>query len=143
MKNLNKNEYYKVIFRDGNVYETIKLHKSKFKPILYVITFGLLLHKFFAGDKVVLYFSSYPSKSKIHLIYLQSNRDTSLKSVHSVYRYLLNYCFLNRIEQLETLVVNPFLSEKIMNRYGWKYHGRKKIIGKLYFKNCQNTSSNE
>ncbi len=134
LNNLRNANFYKLELRNNLPINYIKKTKAKFKPIPFILTFGLLHHKFAKGKKVELYFTHYLDESKIKLVYLKSTSDCSLHSLHKIINELEEFCKQHNVKEIKTLVVNPYLSKNIMEKYGWIYVKSKMFIGKLYEK---------
>lgn len=116
-----------------------QLSKAKFKPIPYILTAGLLIHKFSRARSVRLYVSIHTDEKRAKLIYLFTTGKTSLQDVMTVMKEFYFICQLNNVRLIETLVVNPFLKKSMMERDGWKYVRKKKIFFKLYSKSLAQT----
>jgi len=120
--------------RNNESIKIIEKRRAKFKPIPIILTLGLLYHKLIKGKRIDLFFTHFIDEKKIKLVYMKSTSDSSLFMICKILKSLENFSKKNDVNKMETLVVNPYLTEKIMSKYGWNYLKCKMIVGKQYEK---------
>ena len=127
----NNDRFYYIESVKGKKSDLVKLPKEPFIAIVLVLTWGLLYHKFARGKKAVLYFTHKVNEDKIKLTYLKSTRDCSFHDVNMLMSELYRYAKENNVKSIETLIVNPFITQKILERDGWVFEKREWIVGRL------------
>lgn len=124
-----KNEKY--ILKNKNSKITIKRWKGiSFTPIPLVKTLGFLYHKVVKGRQVIVFFKKH--QGKISLILMLSSSDSDLRLIQDTNNKFLDFIKNLNVKEVETIVVNKRLSNKIMIRFGWQYHKDNWYIGKKY-----------
>lgn len=131
-------DHFKYITNNGITTE-YKLSKSPFIAIILVLIWGLLYHRFYRGKKAILIFSLNKSTKIVKLTYLKSTRDCSYKDIKSLVNRLYSFAKENNAIYIETLVVNPCLHQKYLEREGWVFIKKKWIIGRVNHKYLNET----
>ncbi len=128
-------KYLYVETKNGVKSDLIVLPKAKFIAIVWVLIWGLLYHKFGKGRKAILRFTHIVDEHKIKLTYLKSTGDCTFSEVNSLMKELYDYGKANGVNKVETLIVNPFITQKILERDGWHFIEKQWMVGRLNKKN--------
>lgn len=131
---MNLELHYKIVIKNKKIIEKTSLKKSIVKNMIFILLFELIHHKYSKGKIIKLYFSIFPQKSKAKLIYLKSTSDVTFSELLFATNYFETICKRHEVNEIETTIINPYISRSIMSRFNWVYKGRKKIIGKRYIK---------
>ncbi len=120
---------------EGKIPELIFQKNAKFKSIPYILFVEILFHRFSKKKVIKLFFSYYEKENKIKLVYLFTTRTSTLLEINRVLEVMYDFGLANKAGRIETLIVNPLLTNKIMMRHGWRFIKRKKIVGRFFEKN--------
>ncbi|HPX76987.1 MAG TPA: hypothetical protein PLW77_10420 [Bacteroidales bacterium] len=119
----------KFILKNKNSEITIKKWKRIcLVPIPMVKTLGFLYHIIGKGRRVIILFKK--NQDKISLSLMLSSSDSDFKLIHETYNEFLNFLKTLNVNEVETILVNRRLSNKIMMRFGWKYYSDNWYVGK-------------
>lgn len=121
----------KFILKNKNSEITIKRWKGiSFTPIPLVKTLGFLYHKIVKGRHVIILFKKH--QDKISLILMLSSSDSDFKLIQETNNKFLDFIKTLNVKEVETIIVNKRLSNKIMVRFGWEYYKDNWYVGKKY-----------
>ena len=119
------------ILKNNNSRITIKKWKGiSFTPIPIVKTLGFLYHRIAKGRNVIVLFKKH--QDKVSLILMLSSSDSNFKLIHETNNKFLDFIKNLNVKEVETIIVNKRLSNKIMKRFGWEYYKDNWYIGKKY-----------
>jgi hypothetical protein len=124
-----------VMSENGSMPEIIFQKKTKFKSIPYILMVDILFHRFSDKKIIKLYFSYYKQENRIKLVYLLTTKRSTLREINTVLSVMYEFGLNVQAEKIDTLIVNPFLTNRIMERNGWIFIKRKKIVGRVFIKN--------
>lgn len=130
----NGDQHIFVLAEGGKIPEVNFIKKAKFIAIPYILTVEFLFHRLSNKKVIRLFFSYYKAENKIKLVYLFATRTSTLLEINRVLDVMYNFGIMNHVGKIETLIVNPSLTNEILIRNGWKYVKREKIVGRLFEK---------
>ncbi len=89
-----------------------------------------MYHRIAKGRNVIVLFKKH--QDKVSLILMLSSSDSNFKLIHETNNKFLDFIKNLNVKEVETIIVNKRLSNKIMKRFGWEYYKDNWYIGKKY-----------